>query len=452
MKDQDLVAIDFVEEMEKILLETDAALAHSRAIYSEPVVKYFLESEKHWRILRTQLPLYLSNDKESDIGLKKIDSVTEKWFDDVKQILDQKIYPTPVLPPLDEVQSYYNIFLEFQRERLLKSYEASVKTVEQSGELEWSLRLLALVVGLLTCLIVIRSVRNPLKRLMIATQAIAEGRFEPIPINSKDELGQLTQSFNLMSESLRERTEALEEQRRIAVQASQLKTEFLANTSHELRTPLNTIIGYSQLILEGLARDRPEELKYLATIQQSSKHLLALINDVLDIARIEAGQMLLDLEPIPVKQVFKYVEDHLRLPAEKKGLKLNLVIDNGADCARAHAGRLNQVLLNLVGNSIKFTSKGSVTLSAKKVSNGKMICFSVRDTGIGIPPEKQHRLFQKFVQADGSMTRSYGGTGLGLALSKTLLELMEGSIELFSEGEGKGVTITFYLKAEDPSL
>jgi signal transduction histidine kinase len=447
VKDRDLKALDLLHEMERLMLEMDASLSRKTNLPKDQLLKHLQEYEKHWSILRSELPEFLPNDQITTQQLLEIDENKNDWFDGIEKFLRSGSKDYDRLPNIDDLQEIYNRCLSLQDDRLSRDYDTSVHAVEQTGELEWALRLIAILVGLITCIVVIRSVKQPLQRLMKATQEISEGRFEKVPALSGDELGQLTKSFNAMSQSLHERTMALEEQRRLAIQASELKTEFLANTSHELRTPLNTIIGYSQLILEGLARNREEELKYLSTIQQSSKQLLALINDVLDIARIEAGQMVLDLQPVSVQQVFEYVEEHMRLPAQKKGLDLNVSVEKGVDCARAHAGRLNQVLLNLMGNSIKFTSAGSVNLSAKLVSNGKLVCFMVRDTGIGIPPEKQHRLFQKFVQADGSMTRSYGGTGLGLALSKTLLELMEGSIELFSEGEGKGVTITFYLQA-----
>lgn len=446
MVDRDLLAIDLVEEMEKNVFECELALNHVVQVPKEESLKHFQEARKHWHVLRTQLREYLPQDDDSFEKLREIDRVTYNWFSNAEDILSGRSSSDGKLPRTRDIRPIYSSFLDLQRSRLSRSYEASVRTVEQSGELEWTLRVIALIIGLITCGIVIRSVRNPLIRLTRATQAISEGHFERVPPIANDELGQLTLAFNVMSESLQERTLALEEQRRLAIQASDLKTEFLANTSHELRTPLNTIIGYAQLILDGLARSREEELKYLATIQQSSKQLLSLINDVLDISRIEAGQMKLELEPVSVAQVFKHLEDHMRLPVQKKGLTFEVTMDPGVHLVMANVGRLNQVLLNLVGNSVKFTSSGSVKVNAKVVSNGKMVCFSVRDTGIGIPPSKQHRLFQKFVQADGSMTRSYGGTGLGLALSKTLLELMNGSIELFSEGEGKGATISFYLQ------
>jgi len=215
-----------------------------------------------------------------------------------------------------------------------------------------------------------------------------------------------------------------------------------------LRTPLNTIMGYTQLILDGLARTPQEERGYVSTIQQSSKHLLSLINDVLDVARIEAGQMQLELTPVSVKQVFEQVEGHMRLPAREKGLQLKVFTPMKDLWVRAHPGRLSQVLLNLVGNAVKFTSSGGIDVEAKLNKDNTQVCFTVKDTGIGISPEKQERLFQKFVQADGSTTRHFGGTGLGLALSKTLLELMGGAIQFHSDGEGKGTTVTFMLERE----
>jgi signal transduction histidine kinase len=159
-------------------------------------------------------------------------------------------------------------------------------------------------------------------------------------------------------------------------------------------------------------------------------------------------QMKLTLEPVLIREVFHQVEKHMGLPADKKGLRFLTELKESDLKVHAHPGRLTQVLLNLVGNSIKFTDSGSVVLNATMSSDQKQVRIHVTDTGIGIPLQRQDRLFQKFVQADGSMTRHFGGSGLGLALSKTLLKLMKGEIELQSEGEGKGTQVTVILNRE----
>jgi PAS domain S-box-containing protein len=226
--------------------------------------------------------------------------------------------------------------------------------------------------------------------------------------------------------------------------ANTLKTEFLANTSHELRTPLNAIIGFLKLILDGLCENREEEIEFINNAYESSKSLLNLINDVLDIAKIEAGKMTLDLEEIDVESVFNemYILTHVQ--ANHKCLELNYVPPENSDInVRADYAKLRQILLNLVGNSLKFTEKGSITVTAEPYPEKGYVTFKVTDTGIGVPKEKQKKLFQKFVQADGSTTRKYGGTGLGLTITRNLVRLMGGIITMESEGEGYGVSVSF---------
>lgn len=448
VRDEQLVAMDLTEQMEKILIDMESMAWNYRATREESIPRHFRDAKKRWMALVGQMRDVLRTD-DTNVQFRRLARESLKWMDRVEASLEQIRGGGKVEPPsAGDVRILYNDLITQQRSELTRKYEASFRKIDRAGDTTWILRAVALVIGLLTCWVVIRSVKKPLDRLVEGTNALAAGRFEPVAVVSDDELGALTRSFNEMSQSLKDRTTALEEQRRIAVQANELKTEFLANTSHELRTPLNTVMGYTQIILDGLARSRDEERAYLKTIQQSSRHLLSLINDVLDIARIEAGQMKLDLGPVLVKEVFQQLGDHMRLPAQEKGLKLNITLTEPDLRVRAHPGRLAQILLNLVGNAIKFTDSGSIEISASRVTGGR-VRFEVRDTGIGIPIEKQSLLFQKFVQADGSVTRHYGGSGLGLALSRTLLELMQGEIQLRSEGEGKGTTVSFTLEGEE---
>ncbi len=232
-------------------------------------------------------------------------------------------------------------------------------------------------------------------------------------------------------------------------EASRMKSEFLASTSHELRTPLNSIIGFSQAILEGLTTSREEDHELIADIYKSATHLLNIINDILDIAKIEAGKMELDMQRIDLREVLDDVYRLTYVMAEDKGLEYS--IDYVGDSKQepifvnADKGKLKQILLNLVGNALKFTEQGSVHVEVEKHGRLNLVEIRVIDTGPGIPKDKQHRLFQKFSQIDGSYTRKHGGTGLGLAISKSLVELMGGSISVFSEGEGKGATFKVVL-------
>lgn len=238
----------------------------------------------------------------------------------------------------------------------------------------------------------------------------------------------------------------------IAIAANQIKSQFLANMSHELRTPLNAIIGYSELLQLLAARKKDETYcSDLVRINKAGKHLLMLINDVLDISKIEAGKFELDLDVLDVHQL---IED-IRATAEPLALKnsnvLEIYVDRDLERIYADATRLKQCLLNLLSNACKFTDAGRVSFAVTQVTfEGRAwLSFCVRDTGIGLTAEQAGRLFQPFTQADSSTTRKFGGTGLGLAITKKLCEAMGGSIELQSE-INVGSTFTIRLPAHQP--
>ena len=229
-------------------------------------------------------------------------------------------------------------------------------------------------------------------------------------------------------------------------EASRLKSEFLANTSHELRTPLNGMIGFLQLVLDGLCDSEEEERDFLQKALQCSRHLLGLINDVLDIAKIEAGKLSLEISRIGASQLFDEVYTVTHVQAAQKGVKLRFEPppEDGPG-VRGDFGKIKQVLINLVGNSLKFTPSGTITVRASSHPELGHYIFEVIDTGIGIPVDRQQAIFEKFIQGDGSTTRKYGGTGLGLAITRSLVELMGGIIGVHSDGEGKGTKMYFSL-------
>ncbi|MBW4470310.1 MAG: GAF domain-containing protein [Stenomitos rutilans HA7619-LM2] len=246
----------------------------------------------------------------------------------------------------------------------------------------------------------------------------------------------------------------LEEARRQAEEASRLKSEFLANTSHELRTPLNGMIGFLKLILDGMADDPAEQYEFIKEAYGSALHLLEIITDVLDIAKIEAGTLQIELNPVNLSELLHDVKRfaHSQMHLKKLSFEIQKPPTDDEIILFGDYLRLKQVMFNLVGNAIKFTHEGGVTISIeviKKKINFQnqelpgMVKVRVADTGIGVSLDKQDRLFQSFSQIDGSRTRQYGGTGLGLAISQKLVEAMGGDVRFYSMGEGLGSTVTF---------
>jgi signal transduction histidine kinase len=231
--------------------------------------------------------------------------------------------------------------------------------------------------------------------------------------------------------------------------ASQHKSQFLANMSHELRTPLNAILGYTELMVDGIYGDLPEKAAgVLERVQNNGKHLLALINDVLDLSKIEAGQLVLTLEDYALHDVVQSVVTATEALASTKGLKMRADVAPGLPMGRGDARRLSQVLLNLVGNAVKFTDDGEVAIGAR-AENGNFV-LTVRDTGPGIAPEDQGKIFEEFQQVDSSNTRKKGGTGLGLAISKRIVEMQGGKISVVSEvGHGATFRVNLPIRVEE---
>ncbi len=259
-------------------------------------------------------------------------------------------------------------------------------------------------------------------------------------------IGDITQR-KMDEEKLKQLNQELEKKAAEARQASELKSFFLANMSHEIRTPINGVIG-----MAGLALDTdlsPKQREYLEIIRLSADSLLTIVNDILDLSKIESGKMELEQIDFEVASLIRDIHRSMLYAAEKKGLQLNLDISPDVTTnVSGDPGRLRQIFLNLISNAVKFTERGTITVRGKKISdiNQSMVFqFEVQDTGIGISKQKQDKLFQPFSQADDSTSRKFGGTGLGLSICRRLVEMMGGEIQVTSE-EGKGALFSFTIK------
>ncbi|MEQ8786477.1 MAG: ATP-binding protein [Pirellulaceae bacterium] len=315
-------------------------------------------------------------------------------------------------------------------------------------------------------------IAGPLRNLSRATQQLSEGRLAgDLPVESDDEVGALVRAFNEMRRQLAraDRTrkqqeeelaafaeetsainEALNDALGRAETAKQAKDRFLAGMSHELRTPLTAILGFAEMLEDDHLVGDESGREAARTIRRNGEHLLILINDILDLSKIEAGKMQMERIDCSPREIARDVIDLLNGRAAGKGLHLDFeVAGELPSLVLTDPTRLRQILLNLVGNAVKFTEAGSVRLRTS-FPNGRssdLLLFEVIDTGIGISPEQQQRLFQSFSQADSSTTRKFGGTGLGLAISLRLAEMMGGGITV-SSTPGQGSTFTVSLRAE----
>ena len=336
-----------------------------------------------------------------------------------------------------------------------------------------------LIVGLVAASIIAtlylsRDLARPLEKLRDYALKVDTEAPQGVPQNFQiREFNQLAEALNSMVHRLRSWGGELEVATKEAQVASQLKDEFLRNISHELRTPLNGILGFIQFVRDGYCDDRDEEMEFLQRAHDSAMHLLNIINDILDIAKIEAGSFSLMFEVVDLTQILEEAVDLQAVQIQERGLKLSCLTISEPITVYADPDKLKQVFLNVLSNAVKFTESGSITISTRLESrksknandvNGNVsesatsqggeinwVVVTVKDTGIGIDPEQQQRLFQAFVMADGSTTRKFGGNGLGLAISRKIMESMRGSITLHSAGVNQGTAVMISLPVAQQS-
>ncbi len=331
------------------------------------------------------------------------------------------------------------------------------RRIARQRRLGLTVSLLVFGVGGLLSLIIAGRIVRPIVSLRRAADRMAAGEYHVvIPRAESDEIGALASAFATMVERIRSQVEDLAHQARelaaardTAVDATRAKSAFLAVMSHEIRTPMNGVLG----MLDLLAHEHltSEQHEFCLTAHRSAEALLGIIDDILDFSKIEAGKLVLEEIDFSLRGVLEDVTELLAERAESKGLELVCIAaDNAPDALRGDPGRLRQILVNLAGNAVKFTSAGAVVIEANLLSLSDrevQLQFEVRDTGIGLSPEDQERLFHPFTQADASTTRRYGGTGLGLSISRQLAAMMGGQAWVRSElGVGSTFGFTVHLR------
>jgi two-component system, NarL family, sensor histidine kinase BarA len=409
----------------------------------------------------------------SDDGIILAHPLNERIGTNINQHADAARLKNIVNNAISGKQDSLQFFFEKQTEELVAGYTAinspissvpdkkwvilDVTTLDNAlyGLTELKIILIILTIGLIgACLVAslytARYLARPVEKLCNYALNIDSSSQAPhVPHFHIREFNQLSQAVDQMVERLRSWGEEIETAWKDAKTANQVKSQFLATTSHELRNPLNTIINCVRVVREGLCDSEEEELEFLKCADDTAIHLLDIINDLLDISKIEAGKLSVSLQTLDLREILKEVINLQSVNIQQKGLHLNIPELENSILVNVDPIKLKQVLINIIGNATKFTDEGSITINVEinQLDDIKKshVIVSVQDTGIGIEPDQQHKLFRPFVMVEGTNNRKFSGTGLGLAISRNLIEMMAGTIFLESAGINQGTTIKITL-------
>ncbi len=382
-------------------------------------------------------------------------------------LINKKWYYASVIPVKDERSINWLVVVVVPEKDFMEKIDANTKTTIL-------LSITALMIAILVGIITAYWITKPISQVNSAAKKIAEGKWEnQLDINRSDEVGELAQSFNRMATQLKNSFETLETKNQELKKLDRIKDEFLANTSHELRTPLNGIIGIGEFLLGEPTQNLNTTItSNLTMIVSSARRLSNLVNDILDFSQIRYNRLELQIKAVDVFVLVETVVTLNLLVSKNKSLQLINAIPKNLPPVSADENRLQQILYNLIGNAIKFTDSGQVEISAALITNNSIhsicqlsvpedssqnqqefqeIIITVSDTGIGIPSDKLESIFQSFEQGEGSTARKYGGTGLGLAVTKQLVELHGGRIWVQSQ-VGVGSSFSFTLPVSEKSV
>lgn len=421
------------------LLNTVRRLLNSPAVVSVDDFEIQDKLLRNERICRTLLYAYSSTlfqDPTRDFGKQSLDNIVSVLRTSKKDAIE---YCNTAKNEIDRAITAILVDLQKANRKMFYSLGTGI----------------FIVIGMV--IVMSRSLEERLQKITEAADNIRSGHTDyRINMPFRDSLGNVAYRIDLMAEKIQTSERALVQANEIlsealdqAKRADVAKSEFLANMSHEIRTPMNAIIGFTDILKEEELTE--DQHSYITTIDESAQNLLRIINDILDFSKIDAGQMHIDIDSISLDELVAYVESLMAPIAAQKGIEFRVKKSSVLPHTITTDGlRIRQCLINLVNNAIKFTEQGYVCLNISQ--DVCMACthivFTVEDTGIGISEDKLDVIFQSFQQVDGTMTRKYGGTGLGLTITKKLVELLGGSISVESEpGRGSRFSISIPIEA-----